>query len=152
MDEIGNLKDYIFIQQKRFGDRIKFEIIEDGKIGDALIPCLVLQPLVENSIIHGVGKYTENGYICICLYKRKDRIIIKVYDNGIGIDRLKLIDIKKMIQAKDINDYSSGIGINNVFARLNLFYNNDIEADVKSKVGEYTEFTIKIPFRKGEPL
>jgi len=150
MEETGNLKDYIFIQEKRFGERIKFEISEDDGICKALIPCLVLQPLVENALIHGVGKYTENGLIRISILKSDNRIVIKIYDNGVGIERSKLSAVQGMLKGHNQNDDSSGIGVSNVFARLNLFYNNNVEADIKSKAGEYTELYINIPFMEEE--
>ena len=63
--ELTMLGDYIYLQEQRFGERIEFEFELDEKFHQMHIPCLILQPLVENAITHGVGSYTENGKIQI---------------------------------------------------------------------------------------
>jgi sensor histidine kinase YesM len=146
-NEVQYLRDYVFIQVKRFGGRIKFEIKEDKDAYSCLIPCLIIQPLVENSIIHGVQSYTQNGLVRIEVLKEHQRVKIRIYDNGIGIPKEKLIEIQQILE-DGLEIYNSdSIGIYNVIARLRLFYNNDIKARIISNTGNGTEIELDIPFK-----
>lgn len=149
-DEMGNIKDYVFIQKKRFGDRISFEISEDFQVNNCMIPCLIIQPLVENSIIHGVGFYTENGVVGVEVKKHLNRVIIRIYDNGVGIEREKLEGLREMIEIDSQEDNSNGIGLYNVCARLRNFYNNDINISIASEPNKHTEIILDLPFRQKE--
>lgn len=149
-DEIGNLKDYVYIQKKRFGERIKFEINESGEVGTCLIPCLVLQPLLENSIIHGVQTYMDNAVVGVEIARDNDRVRIRIYDNGVGIDKSKLDELGKILDKGSEDSSTGGIGLTNVIARLKLFYNNDIGFGIKSSQGKGTEIEFDIPFKKAE--
>jgi len=146
-DEIENLKDYVYIQKKRFGERIQFEIKEEQEAAEGLIPCLIIQPLLENSIIHGVQTYTANGLVGVEVLKKGERVNIRIYDNGVGIEESKLKDIEKMLN-EGIEDGNSGsIGLANVIARLKLFYNNDVVIKMSSVQGKGTEINLNIPYK-----
>jgi sensor histidine kinase YesM len=146
-DEMRNIKDYIFIQKKRFGSRVDFIIEDDQDARSSIIPCLTIQPLVENAIIHGVESYLKNGIIGVEVIKKKSRVKIKVYDNGIGFEEGNLQCVRKMIESDEIDSDATGIGLQNVFARLKLFFNNDIGINITSKSGEKTEITLDLPYR-----
>lgn len=148
-DEINNLKDYIYIQTMRFGDRICFDVQEAPDAAAAAIPCLTLQPLVENSIIHGVGSYTENGIVKVEIKKEKDRLWISVLDNGLGIMEEKLKILQQQISGDCMDETAECIGLSNVFARLKLYFNGDVEITIrKGKFdGSGTEFVLNIPCR-----
>jgi len=148
-DEIGNVKDYVFIQKERFGERIKFEVEVDEEAYKGLIPCLIIQPLIENSIVHGVQSYTENGFVGLHIRKDNNRIKIIIEDNGVGIDKDKLAELENMLLSTGLND-NSGIGLYNVYARLKLFYNSDIDMKISSKIKKGTRIDLDIPFRVGE--
>ena len=60
-DEVENVRDYFYLQSRRLGDRVRYEIQDDERAHASMIPCFIIQPLVENSIIHGVGKYVSDG-------------------------------------------------------------------------------------------
>lgn len=146
--EIANLKDYMYIQKKRYGDRITFDIEEDEAIHDGLIPCLVLQPIVENSMIHGIRKNMNNGYIAVKVLKDNERIRISIYDNGDGIKREVLEAIRDMVTSDDGSDLSSSIGLRNVYARLKLYYQGDVDVKVSSVEHKHTKFVLNIPYVK----
>ncbi len=144
-DEVGNVKDYFVIQRKRFGERISFSVQKDPDAGLAQIPCLIIQPLVENAVIHGVGFYTENGVVKVGVHRENQRVILSVIDNGVGMDDSKLQVIREMIQAEGIPDEQAGIGLRNVIARLKLYYKSDVLITVKSEVNKGTEIRIDLP-------
>lgn len=151
-DEIGNLKDYTVIQQKRYGNRIRFSIDVDEQIKACLIPCLVIQPLVENSIIHGVQNYTSNGFVGVEIKKQQDRVRIRVFDNGAGIEEVRLEQIRKELQGNNNDSCIKGIGLHNVYERLKLFFNNDVYIRISSiqKVETEIVFDIPIKFYEGD--
>ncbi|MEG2017652.1 MAG: histidine kinase, partial [Clostridium sp.] len=90
--ELGVIKDYIYIQEKRFGARIKFQLNVDEKVDEHLtkIPTFTLQPLVENAIIHGVGPKEEGGTVKIEIIKKNEELHIIVADSGMGMSKEKL--------------------------------------------------------------
>ena len=128
--ELYHVKNYVDIEQLRFGDRLKIEY--DIQIVDFTIPPLTLQPIVENAIKHGVNQRPEGGTVTIKTDETKSYVIITVEDNGVGFD----INEKK-------NDGRSHVGIQNIRKRLEEIMGAFIE--IKSEVGTGTTVTIKIP-------
>ena len=133
-DEIELIKSYLTIEQVRFKDRlsVEYDIDEECNI---LIPCLILQPLVENAVKHGLIPKKEGGRISISVKRIGNNVVAKIKDNGVGIGQNDLPDILK--------GKNSGIGLSNTNERLKKHYNTQIEVD--SKVGKGTEFTVTIP-------
>ena len=84
-DEIENARDYLEIQKKRLGDRLDYHIQMDEQCAHAQLPCLILQPLVENSVSHGLRDRLEGGCIWVGALKNGARVQISVKDNGTGI-------------------------------------------------------------------
>lgn len=122
--ELENVKDYTYIQQCRFRNRIEFIFSIDG-CESYKIPCMILQPLVENAIIHGVGNMLNGGKIITRVYREDGRIYLEVEDNGLGITEEKRIMLEQVLQ--NSNQMNEHIGINNVYQRLKLFFNNDVK-------------------------
>ena len=145
-DEVDNIKNYIEIQQKRFGQRIVFELSVDARTEEAVMPCLVLQPFIENSIIHGVGLYTENAVTGLNINIEGKRVLIRAYDNGVGLDDVTIAKIIDMASSNIYEDSDSSIGLTNVMKRLSLFFNDDVSLTINSIPGVNTEFIISIPF------
>ena len=79
------VKEYIYIQQTRFGSRIGFDIVSHDYISAVQVPRFIIQPLVENAIIHGIEPKENGGTVRIKTYKKLDTIYIKIIDNGVGI-------------------------------------------------------------------
>ena len=118
--ELENVKAYLKIQEMRYGDRIhsKYEI-EEETLKDA-VPKLVLQPLVENAIIHGIDKSTDGGMITIRCYHENEKLMIEVEDDGPGIieDMMKPVEAEHKQKSFRLN----GIGVSNVNKRIQLIY------------------------------
>ena len=138
-DEIELIKSYLTIEQVRFKERLSvvYDIDEDCNI---LIPCLILQPIVENAVKHGLIPKKGGGEIKISVKIIDDNVVIKIKDNGVGMDMSKLPEI--------LGGMQGGIGLSNTNERLERYYNTQIIAESEPGVG--TEFTVTIPVKRGE--
>lgn len=142
-EEIENLKNYVLINNIRYGYRIKVEYFIMPDCYEYLIPKLILQPFIENSFFHAFPSEEEGEIQVFIKEYDESNIKIEVYDNGIGIDDDKIDKIMK--GNEDKNKYFSGIGINNVDSRIKLIYGNDYGINIKSKINKGTTITIVIP-------
>ncbi|WP_314587954.1 sensor histidine kinase [Paenibacillus terrigena] len=138
--EIEHITNYLTIQKMRYKSKLDFRIDIDEGIWHCKIPKLVLQPLVENSIYHGIKYKSGPGIIRIIGEKSLDCILLKVIDTGIGIDSEKLQQI--LSNHNSIED--KGVGVMNVNERLRLYFGEPYGLSFKSQ-GEGTEVTICIP-------
>lgn len=141
--EVENLKNYVLINNIRYGDRIKVEYFIMPDCYEYLIPKLILQPFIENSFFHAFPSEEEGEIQVFIKEYDTDNIKIEIYDNGIGIDKEKLDEVKEKKENK--NRHFSGIGINNVDSRIKLIYGSNYGIDIKSKLNKGTTITIVIP-------
>ncbi|MDU5106643.1 histidine kinase [Clostridium sp.] len=142
-EEIENLKNYVLINNIRYGDRIKVEYFVMPNCYNYLIPKLILQPFIENSFFHAFPSEEEGEIQVFIKELDENNIKIEIYDNGIGIDNEKLDEVIEKKENK--NHHFSGIGINNVDSRIKLIYGNDYGISIKSKLNSGTTITIVIP-------
>ncbi|MBC5660708.1 sensor histidine kinase [Anaerosacchariphilus sp. NSJ-68] len=144
-EEIDCTEAYLTIQKMRYKDKLEYEIeLEDG-IGREKIVKLVLQPLVENAIYHGI-KYKEGrGLIQIRVFCQDDCIVLQVEDDGKGMDEETLAHIFEQ-HIRDTR--SNGVGVNNVNERIRLFYGAEYGLSFKSEPEKGTTATIWIPLGK----
>ena len=148
--ELEIIKHYLYIQQYRFGERLNFSIVcNNPDLLEVPIPCFALQPLVENSIIHGIEPKEDGGEIKIKISAFRDEVIIKIIDNGIGISKARLEDIQTLKQ-NDHTGHSNAIGIANVVHRLTIFTGLSQCFRIRSKEGFGTLVTVNIPKKRGD--
>ncbi len=149
-EEVNNVSNYMYILKTRFGDRISYTTHIDKEVLNIRIPCAIIQPIVENAYIHGLEDLEGYGQISLNITRGKDKVFIKVIDNGIGMDEERVEEIMSDSNKDDLTRrHVTGIGMHNVIDRLRLFYNiSDIGdvIDIKSKVGFGTKVVLKIPF------
>lgn len=138
--EIDYINTYLNLEKARFGDKLKIEYDLKGGHG-VMIPPLIIQPLVENSIIHGIRGTYETGMIKISVIREEKEIVISVWDNGRGISK------DKIEQLLDVKRASKSVGLKNINMRLKSLYGRGI--DIWSKEGIETMVKIVIPI-KGE--
>lgn len=140
-DELTYLKKYIEIQKQRYGEQfiIYFEIEED--LRNFPIPRLLLQPLVENSISHGIAALDRTGYIKVRIFPKENMIHFSVTDNGIGLDKNEIQDLYQMIN----DETSKNIGLTNVNRRLILQYGSQCALHIRSKKGVCTCVSFLLP-------
>lgn len=150
-EEINNIGTYIFILKARFADRIEYFQKIDESVIDLHMPCMILQPIVENAFIHGIGEMENGGHIELLVEKKEDGVEIIVRDNGKGIEREQIdrilnyeLNFDSVQEHKSIG-HTTGIGLNNVISRLKLFFNKEDIVDIYSQPGEGTSFIIRIP-------
>ncbi len=128
-EELNALKKYINIQQYRFGDNLVFYTEIDDSALEYHVPRLILQPIVENSITHGILPSNRTGFIKLKAFARNNRLNISIIDTGAGISRKDLDDLRKVIN----NIESNNIGLTNVNRRLILTYGKDSALHIISK-------------------
>lgn len=141
-EELSVTESYLKIMKLRYYDIFDYEISFDESIEDYYCLKLLIQPLVENSIYHGLKNRIDKGKILISISKLKDYIMFIIQDTGIGMDKQKLYQI---ISGNISHSSKSGFAINNTIERLNLYYpnNNTFHIDSQENIG--TKITITIP-------
>ncbi len=143
--ELALIKDYIEIQKIRLSDKFQFSMsVEEGLL-DCIVPKLIIQPIVENSILHAFKKM-DRGSISISVFKEKENLLIEVKDDGCGMSDE---------QVDSINNYepknSTGhLGIYNVNVIIKLNYGNEYGIKVNSKINSYTRVVIMLPATKDD--
>lgn len=141
-DEIENVKNYLFIHNIRFGNKINLELDIASDIENAKIPSMIFQPIVENSIVHGFATKNE-GLIRITAKRCESGFLdIAIEDNGIGMDIQKLYMLS---QKTEKNILSTGIGLENITKRLEFFFNIKNPIEIESQLNIGTKVKIKIP-------
>lgn len=138
-DEIDLINSYIEIEKARFGDRLNFYCDIDGKIKEYKIPTFILQPIVENSIKHGISPKAVGGSVFFKGFKEDKYITFIIEDTGVGFNKDYCDSISK----------GEGIGITNIKERLKLYYGKNYLFEIKSALEEGTKTTIKIPIMEG---
>jgi sensor histidine kinase YesM len=144
-DEVEIVKEYFFIQKTRFGDRVTFDQDIEEECLQTPIPCLTLQPIIENAFMHGIEEMADGAEITLAIYHKDEKVWIEITDNGVGmeqetIDRLLTADENTETNRKG---HSTGIGMRNVIDRLKLF-DKESEVSIQSEVGKGTKVTIKL--------
>lgn len=150
-EELALLKDYILIQNYRYGGIVKVNYsITDDTLLDYVIPKLTLQPIVENAIFHGIEAKGENGIITVTLYKKEQDLYIDITDNGIGMSKELIEQVLSGSTSDAKSDFFRKVGIHNVNLRLKYTFGDAYGIQIHSKEGEYTTMTIILPLRKEE--
>ena len=123
-DEINHVRQYLFIQKQRYGDKLDYEINENPAFDHLVLPKLVLQPLVENALYHGIKEKEDQGHIKITVQKQDLGLVIRIEDDGVGF------------QASGDSSQSQlkrgGVGLQNVAQRLKLHFGEDYHMKIDS--------------------
>lgn len=143
--EISMLGCYIYLQEQRMGDRFEFEFELDERFHQIQVPGLILQPLVENSIVHGIGSYTENGKVLIRTNYDECRRegVISICDNGLGMTQERIEEIYQELQSQEMQ--RKKVGLANVYMRLQILYEQKVKMEIVSTPGEWTEIRLILP-------
>lgn len=142
-EEVELAEYYLKIQQYRFGERIQYQIyVEEGTERQKILP-LLIQPLVENCIIHGLEGRADVGHIDVCVKRSGQNVVITVTDDGAGICGEKIAEIRRELAGNRTK--GEHIGICNVNQRVRLRYGEEYGVTVESIGGEYTRVEITLP-------
>ncbi|WIV21347.1 sensor histidine kinase [Paenibacillus polygoni] len=149
--ELDTLKNYVFINHVRYGDRIRVNYFIEPESMDYQIPKLILQPFIENAFFHAFN-HKEEGTILIMISVQDDHLVCEVNDNGDGMDigSAETVEGKTLPVTKRNRKLFSGIGIQNVDHRLRFMYGDSYGVDISSVIGEGTRIKITIPLLKQE--
>lgn len=146
-EEINHLKNYIYIQNLRYRNKFKTIIDIEEKTEKYKLPKLILQPIVENCIIHGLENLENGGEIIVKSFVKKDMIYFHIKDTGVGISQDKLQAIREKLKNGDDvrKSNKSSIGLKNVYKRLKLYFGENSSFKIKSKQGTGTLIIISMP-------
>lgn len=145
-EEIKSIQDYLVIQKKRFGDRIRAVIEIQPEIMQTNIPALTLQPLVENSIIHGLEGKSDGGCVYIRGHKENGKVYIEVSDTGIGLSQEQINNIFRKEKRTVTQGQTTGLGILNVHKRIQHFFGEEYGLTMEGAPGKGTKVSIQLPY------
>lgn len=153
-DELENVEDYFTIQKFRFGDRMNLELeLNDEELLSARMPRLVLQPLVENAVAHGLEEKTGEGTVKVVVESSRNVLYIYVKDDGVGMDTEQMEKLNEIFSAQnrtrkrfgDGRNRKGGIALPNVNSRIKLLFGEDYGLHVFSSEGMGTEIRMLLP-------
>ena len=157
-DELANINNYMLIQQYRFSNRFSLETVideEDEAAYECMVPRLIIQPVVENAIFHGLEDMDENGKVTIEILLTEENLILMISDNGKGIPEEELEALNRRIHSDDRkllepqgSSNRTGIALPNIDRRLRLLYGDGYGVNVYSTPGQGTDVEILIPARQ----
>lgn len=142
MDEVEHARNYLLIQKMRFGDNFSYEIDINEQLKQYYVIKLILQPIIENALVHGLKNNEEGGKIVLKGYLENDLIRFDISDSGYGILPNKIEEIYASFTDDNSNN---GVGIKNVFQRIRIYYGNEAKIQIKSKLDKGTCISIFIP-------
>ena len=142
-------RSYLTIQKMRYKDKLEFQIDISPAIFGVKIIKLVLQPIIENAIYHGLKYKDSKGFLIVRGYQEGEKAVLEVEDNGVGMDEETLSHI---FEKHKVNYHSNGVGVYNVQKRLKLYYGEEYGIVYKSKKNEGTRAVITIPMETGGKL
>ncbi len=133
-DEITFLDDYLSIEMVRFGEKLRFQKDIAPETLGMQLPSMVLQPLIENSIKHGLGNKIEGGTVTLRARRGDARLVVTVEDDGVGIPQDRLAHMLE-----------EGVGVSNVSERLKVLFGDDYRIRIESKPGDGTRIELEVP-------
>ena len=169
-EELEIVQFYLFLQKERYQDKLMYEInLSDEQIKENLIPRLLIEPLVENAVSHGLEPQKESGMIKVSLYEENTseesakeekinhteqikRLHIIVEDNGVGMDYEKLNEDQENEIPENGKIGHTHTGLKNTQRMLQILYGEDYELDIESKKGKGTRIEIILPSERGSML
>ena len=151
-EELEYIDNYMTVLKNRYEDRLEVIKILDEGLMDKKIPRLLIQPLVENAVKHGIGKSRRKGVIRLEAFREEGHIVFEVEDNGMGMTAEELEALNKRLQEDELILEGNGavparksIGLENVNRRIKLLYGSSYGVKIESSYDEYTKVTVRIP-------
>lgn len=144
-EELEIAKNFVYIQQMRFGTDIRLECSMDAIYGQFVLPKLTLQPLIENALVHGILKRRDkSGVIAVGVSDRDGFLVIEVSDNGVGMDR----ETAEKLNNGTIRSEKTHYGVWNIVKRASLFYKAPCRLSCSSEPGQGTTMVLALPYRE----
>ncbi|MDF2723183.1 MAG: sensor histidine kinase [Paenibacillus sp.] len=148
-EEIGLIQDYMAIQSFRYGETVKMQLNIDPLTTVCLVPKMMLQPLVENALIHGLENSAKDGVITISTWLDRDMLLCEVQDNGKGMESAEAI-LESRPRERSSKERMSGIGLQNIREKIKLYYGPDYKMHIFSKPNYGTTIRLSLPIHRDE--
>ncbi|MCR5641496.1 MAG: sensor histidine kinase [Lachnospiraceae bacterium] len=141
--------DYMYLQKMRFGERLQYRVnceVDENKV---IVPTFTLQPLLENSVIHGISPKVEGGCVTTDITRVDEQLVITITDTGKGIAPDRLMEIRAALAGD--KEAAVGIGMGNIYTRIKAMY-KDADMKIDSVEGEGTTIQLTLPYRTEEAV
>jgi two-component system, LytTR family, sensor kinase len=138
-EEMEFIEVYLSMQDQRYAGRVTRDVAVDSELHDALVPAMILQPIVENAYAHGLSKIEKNGELLIEARRESDRVSFEVTNSGLGLQSYSVM-----------NGDAHGVGLTNVRNRLRLHYGENCEFQISEVDRTHVKVTIVLPFQLSE--
>ncbi len=149
-EEIENTKNYVNLMNARYGNLFVLELDIDAPLLKHEVLRMLIQPVVENAVVHGFEKKGLGGLIRISAYCMDHAVFVKITDNGTGMDTETLDKLRRGIEPGSTGEHyqggRTGIGLKNVNTRIKLFYGKDYGLEIESEENSYSSVTMKLPY------
>ena len=139
--EVRYIESYLFIQKNRLEERLNYQWELDEEALDVLVPKLIMQPLVENAVIHGIEPLKKGGMLLMKAWVEEETLLIRVTDNGEGMNQEELEALREKLSRKDEIE---NIGMRNIQRRIELTFGLEQAMEIQSVKGEGTTITIRM--------
>lgn len=143
--EIKYVMDYVNIQKIRYKDKLNVELFTNIDVKSHVILKLIIQPIVENAICHGIAQKGTDGHIRIIINKEDGNIRIIIEDDGVGMTEQRLEDVHKSLEKEESLSKEGSIGLNNINERIKLYYGEQYGLKLTSRLGKGTAVELVIP-------
>jgi two-component system sensor histidine kinase YesM len=147
-EEKAHVENYLAIQKMRYGAILEYDIDFSPEILQESMLKLLLQPLVENAIYHGIKQTRRRGRIELKGYTTGDRMVFTVADNGLGMTSEVLAKLRESLSSYDVSNPGGGFGLYNVYKRIELYYETDDGLAVESEYDRGCTITLRLPLVK----
>jgi two-component system, sensor histidine kinase YesM len=141
-NELEHARNYLTIQEIRYQDKFDWEITADPEVLECKTLKLILQPLIENAIYHGIERTVDKGRIRITASIQDQKVLLQVIDDGLGMSPETL---KKVLSSEPKNGGGYGVGVKNVHERIQLYYGKEYGLQILSELDEGTTVNIELP-------
>lgn len=144
-EEKNHVANYLYIQKVRYQDRLRYSIEIPEQYDTCIVPKLILQPLVENAIYHGVKLKRSGGMIRVTAQAENGKLYLRVWDDGAGISPERLNTLRQ--RQNRPKGEKSGFGLSYIAERIELSYGSQYGIDIDSQEGQYTQVTLCLPLQ-----
>ena len=145
--EIDYIRQYLSLQDMVTGGRISWDFVIDPQTENAMVPKLILQPLVENSIIHGLQDVLEEGMIVIAARREGDELVIEVSDNGAGLEQEEADRLLREEKTDEQRRDRAHIGLKSIQKRIRILYGSPYGLELEGAPGSGTAVRLHLPYR-----
>ncbi|GEN57080.1 sensor histidine kinase YesM [Halolactibacillus alkaliphilus] len=149
-EEVRHLHDYMRVMQMRFGERFRLHTRIDPSVLSVALPKLMIQPFIENAVMHGLANKSEQGEVCLFVKQKAEEIVITIKDNGQGMTPSRLSDVRaSILKGFELKTNGTGMALSNIRHRLELYYGPKYSESftIDSRVNEGTTIRFRCPIK-----